>query len=430
MMELLDQAEGQRRYERGDVVNGTIALVNDDEILIDVGGKYEGILAPREFHQLSHRDRQTLSVGDEVECFVLNPEDRHGNLVLSLNQARMSQDWEEAERLFAEGSSFDAGVSGHNKGGLILYVGQVRGFVPASQIDRRHAIDRSTIDGSVDSPLSGLVGQTIHVKIIEIDRRKNRLILSEQAAMRERRRQSKVELLDSLAESQVLDGVVTSLADFGAFVDIGGADGLVHLSELSWNRVSHPREVLQLGQSVTVKVIAVDRDRKRIGLSIKQLQPEPWSDLAERFPVGSIVPGTVTRLTEFGAFARLDGDIEGLIHVSELSDDGQAPEAIVAPGQQLMLRVIRVDPDRRRIGLSLKRADPAYDEQAPSAAPAEVEPPAEAAQPDAAEESALPEAPVATDGAAAIEDIEPALATAPLAAGVGDPEAAPSDGER
>jgi small subunit ribosomal protein S1 len=361
MLDLLDGKGGHKKFERGDVVNGTIAFIGEHEILIDVGAKYEGILAPREFGQMSEPERTAFAVGDDVECLVLNPEDRDGNLILSLSQVRLGQDWEVAEELHADGSVFETTINGHNKGGLITYVGQVRGFIPASQIDRRHAVDRSQIDGSTESPLSSFVLQPLWVKIIEVDRRKNRLILSEQAAMRERRRQSKSDLLDNLAEGQIVTGVVTSLADFGAFVDIGGADGLIHLSELSWNRVSHPREVLQLGDQVTVKVITVDRERKRIGLSLKQLQPEPWGEISSRFAVGEVVSGTITRLTDFGAFARLDGDVEGLIHVSELSDDEQSVADVVAPGDVVDLRVIKLDPERKRIGLSLKRAAAEYD---------------------------------------------------------------------
>ena len=234
-------------------------------------------------------------------------------------------------------------------------------FIPASQVDRRHAIRREDVDGSPNSPLARFVGQPIHVKVIEIDRHKNRLILSELAAMRERRKRSKADLIDSLEEGQLIEGSVTSLADFGAFVDIGGADGLVHLSELSWNRVSHPSEVLELGQDVNVKVISIDRERKRIGLSIKQLQPEPWSTIDDRYTVGDLVQATITRITDFGAFARLEDDIEGLVHVSELSDEELPPTDVVQTGDELTLRVIRIDPDRRRIGLSLKRTDEAYD---------------------------------------------------------------------
>lgn len=373
MLDLLDGQEGHRRFERGDVVTGTIAFIGEHEILIDVGAKFEGILAPREFGQMSSGDRTLLAVGDDVECLVVNPEDRDGNLILSLSQVRMGQDWEVAEQLHDEGTVFESAITGHNKGGLIAYIGHVRGFIPASQVDRRHAVDRSQIDGSSESPLASFVNEMLWVKVIEVDRRKNRLILSEQAAMRERRKQSKASLLDNLAEGQVVDGIVTSLADFGAFVDIGGADGLIHLSELSWNRVNHPREVLELGDQVTVKVITVDRERKRIGLSLKQLQPEPWSDLGDTFQIGSVVTGTVTRLTDFGAFARLEGDFEGLIHVSEIADDERTPAEVINPGDVVSLRVIKVDPERRRIGLSLKRASADHDADSTPEALAELD---------------------------------------------------------
>jgi small subunit ribosomal protein S1 len=362
MLDLLEGSDSHKTFERGDIVTGVIAMIGDHEILIDVGAKSEGILASREFDQLSSDQRRGMAVGDSVEVIVINPQDRDGNLILSMTQAQLGQDWDECEKLHADGTVFEALVSGHNKGGLIVYVGQVRGFVPTSQIDRRHTIDRAKIDGSMDSPLAGLVGQQVWVKVIEIDRRRNRLILSEQAAMRERRKQSKADLLDTLAVGQIIEGKVTSLAEFGAFVDVGGADGLVHLSELAWHRVSHPREVLQLGQTVTVKVIGVDRDRKRIGLSLKQMQAEPPSDLGERFVLGHVVSGTITRLTDYGAFARLAEDVEGLIHVSELSDDGRPSSEVVAVGDTVELRIVRVDPERRRIGLSLRRAGPEFDD--------------------------------------------------------------------
>jgi len=362
MLELLgDAADGYIEFQRGDVVNGAIAWVGENEILIDVGSKFEGVLAPQEFSAMTVQERRGYAIGAAVECLVLHPRDRNGNLVLSLTQARVGQDWDRAEQYFEEATVFQAPISGHNKGGLIVYLGQVRGFVPASQIDRRHAIDRSKIDGTHTSPLAALVDEPMWFKIIEIDRRKNRLILSEQAAMRDRRKQLKTDLLNTLEEGQTVTGHVTSLADFGAFVDIGGADGLIHLSEISWNRVSHPREVLSINEPVTVKVIAVDRERKRIGLSLKQLEPEPWSRVAERFTVGNVIDGTITRLVDFGAFARLDGNIEGLIHVSEMTDDGRPAAEVVQPGDRVSVRVIRVDPDKKRIGLSLKRASPEFD---------------------------------------------------------------------
>jgi len=411
MLDLLDDTEeGYLDFQRGDVVNGAIAWVGENEILVDVGGKFEGVLAGQEFSQMPPDQRRAFQVGDVVECLVINPRDRNGNLVLSFSQAQMGQDWDEAEAFFEQGLVFEAPVGGHNKGGLIVYVGQVRGFVPASQIDRRHAVDRARIDGTAGSPLAGLVSESLWFKIIEIDRRKNRLILSEQAAMRERRKQLKTDLLNNLDEGQVVEGFVTSLADFGAFVDIGGADGLIHLSEISWNRVSHPREVLQLHQAVRVKVIAVDRDRKRIGLSLKQLEPEPWSTVTERFVVGTVVDGTITRLADFGAFARLEGNIEGLIHVSELTDDARPAAEVVSSGDTVSLRVIRVDPKNKRIGLSLKRAGPDYDDLPLSAAAVEIDevlpdPPAPAADATMADTESPAEAPAEVADAAPVAEL-------------------------
>jgi small subunit ribosomal protein S1 len=361
MFELLELEEAQHSFKRGDVVSGTVALVGNGEILIDVGGKSEGILAPKEYAQMSSSERQSREVGDVVEVLIVNPSNQEGQIIVSFSQVRIGQDWDEAEALAESGESFESTVSGHNKGGLIVFMGAVRGFVPVSQLDRRHAIDRSRVDGTYESPLARFADQPIWLKVIEHDRQKNRLILSEQAAMRERRKHLKRDLLASLKEGTVVDGRVTSLADFGAFVDIGGADGLVHLSELSWNRVSHPSELLELGQDVTVKVIAVDRERNRIGLSLKQLQPEPWSTIEDRYQVGEVVEAEITRLADFGAFARLENDIEGLIHVSELSDDEVAPGDVVESGQRVAVRIIRIDPERKRIGLSLKRASDDYD---------------------------------------------------------------------
>lgn len=415
MFELLEAYDGQGQFERGDVITGTVALVSDHEILIDVGAKSEGVLASREFSEMSRDERSSIEEGQDVECMVVNTEDRSGHLVLSLAQAKQGQDWDAAQEKFEADEAFEETITGHNKGGLIVHIGAVRGFCPISQIDRRHAVDRSLIDGSPNSPLADMVGREIMVKVIEIDRRKNRLILSEQAAMREQRAQRKEALLVELHEGEVVEGTVTSLADFGAFVDIGGADGLVHLSELAWQRVSHPREKVSLGDQVTVKVISVDRDRKRIGLSLKQLEPEPWSDLENRFEVGSVVEGEITRLADFGAFARVDGEVEGLIHISELSDDELPPADVVSPGEKVDVRIIRIDADKKRLGLSLKRAGEEYDEireesaAAVSAASEDGAGQAEAAEQPARENEAEPEEqPAGENGAAADTEKQPA----------------------
>jgi small subunit ribosomal protein S1 len=295
-----------------------------------------------------------LHEGDSILVYVISPEDKNGNVVLSLSRAQMERDWRKAQNIFEEGTIFGGSVAGFNKGGLIVRVGKVRGFVPASQVVSSRRRRKGT---SGEEFLSSLVGQDMQLKIIEIDRSRNRLILSERAAQRDLRKQQKEQLLAELQEGDTRTGEVISLCDFGAFVDLGGADGLVHLSELSWRRVSHPSEVLEVGDEVEVYVLNVDRERKRIGLSLKRLESDPWSTIAERYHVDQLVEGTITKLVKFGAFARIfDDDIEGLIHLSELSDARIAhPREVVQEGEIRTLRVIRIDPDRRRIGLSLKR---------------------------------------------------------------------------
>jgi small subunit ribosomal protein S1 len=359
MWEWLDGSDSYayRSYERGEIVKGRIVRIGPGEVLIDIGAKAEGVLSPRE---IEHNGAwlNGLSEGDEIDVKVLDTEDRDGNIVVSMVEAQLDQEWDVVEERFTRNEIFQEPVIGHNKGGLIVNLGQVRGFVPSSQVDASHGIDRSGIDGTDASPLSEMVGKTLWLKIIELDRAKNRLVLSEQAAVRDRRKDHKASLLEQIQEGHVLQGRVTSLAEFGAFVDIGGADGLVHLSELAWARVSHPSEVVSLGQVVDVQVISVDRERNRIGLSLKRLQPEPWRDIEQHIKVGDLTEGVITRLTQYGAFARVDGAVEGLIHLTELSDEPlEDPGQVVEPGQRVVLRVIRLQPERKRLGLSLKRVE-------------------------------------------------------------------------
>lgn len=360
MASLLDSGYTYKALRHGDILQGIIMQIAPSEILIDVGSKSEGIVSGRELERMDPELRQGLHVGQEILTYVIRPEDHDGNVVLSLTRAQMETDWRRAEELYAAEEIFEAQVAGHNKGGLIVRIGRVRGFVPSSQlvsIRRRRTDEREQADGE-DPELAKLVGKDLRFKIIEIDRRRNRLILSERAAAREWRREQKEKLLSELQENEVRTGVVSSLCDFGAFVDLGGADGLVHLSELSWGRVSHPREVLGVGDEIEVFVLHIDRDRRRIALSLKRLQPEPWSQIDDLYEIGQLVQGTVTKITNFGAFARLDADVEGLIHISELSDQRIGhPREVVQEGQTLDLRVIRIDSARKRIGLSLRRVN-------------------------------------------------------------------------
>jgi small subunit ribosomal protein S1 len=335
-----------------------IATLGENEILVSVGTKSEGVISGRELEQIPGEERETFTVGKEIPVYVLTPEDANGNVVLSYVRAREEKDWEEAEELLSSSASFDSQIIGFNKGGLLVPLGRLRGFVPASQIS---LVRRSTISGDTpDQRWGKMVGEAIKVRVIEVDRERRRLILSERAALQETRETLKDRLLDELTEGDVRKGRVTSVADFGAFVNIDGADGLVHLSEISWERIQHPSEVLSVGQEVEVKVISIDRERKRIGLSLRQLQPDPWMKQVGHLKEGQLIEAKITHLTKFGAFARLDDDLEGLIHVSELSEHRIAhPKEVVKEGDQVTLRVIKIDPERRRIGLSLRKVDSA-----------------------------------------------------------------------
>jgi small subunit ribosomal protein S1 len=344
--------------KRGEIREGTIARVTETDILVDVGAKSEGVIPLRELERLSEEKREDLVVGAEVTVYVLRSGGRDGSMILSLGRAEEEKDWQTAESLRESRELFEGIVSGYNKGGLIIKLGQLRGFVPASQVSlsRRRRAQGNT----PDQRWGKMVDEPIITKVIEVDRRRNRLILSERAATREARDALKERLISNLEPGEIREGHVISLADFGAFVDIGGADGLVHKSEITWKRIAHPRELLTVGQTVQVKVLGVDSERRRISLSMRDLESDPWDEIVERFVEGQLVEGSITKLTKFGAFASLAGteeyDFEGLIHISELSDRRvEHPREVVQEGQDLTLRVIKIDRKRRRIGLSLKR---------------------------------------------------------------------------
>ena len=339
----------------GETRDGIIVSISPSEILVDVGAKSEGFVLQREMERNGREYVENYSVGDSVVVYVVRPEDRDGNVVLSLARAPQEHDWREAERLQETAEVFESQVIGHNRGGVICRVGKVRGFVPASQLVSKPEVPPDTDE---ENRWASLVGENLWLKVVEMDRKRNRLILSERLASRERRRGRKDELMGELKKGDVRKGRISSLAKFGAFVDLGGADGLIHLSELSWSRVNHPSEVVTPGQIVEVYVLNVDRDRKRIGLSLRRLNPEPWSVVHEKYAVGQIVDGVITKLANFGAFARVDGAIEGLIHISELANHRVThPREVVKEGEELKLRIVRIDPARKRMGLSLKRVD-------------------------------------------------------------------------
>jgi small subunit ribosomal protein S1 len=342
--------------QQGEIRNGMIASLTPGQILVSVGTKSEGIISGREFEAIPQDELAEMKVGQEIPVYVVNPEDSGGNLVLSYVRAREEMSWKDADGLMAGKDTYHSKIVGYNKGGLIVPVGGLRGFVPASQISLSR---RASMSGETpEQRWSKMINEDIDVCVIEVDRERRRLILSERAASTETRESIKERVIDELAEGEVRSGRVTSLADFGAFVNISGADGLVHLSEISWDRIQHPSEVLKVGQEVKVKVISIDKDKKRIGLSIRQLQQDPWVEKATRYQVGQLLEGTITRLTKFGAFARIDDDIEGLIHISEISEKRiEHPKEVLKEGDVVTLRVIKVDPENHRIGLSLRRVD-------------------------------------------------------------------------
>jgi small subunit ribosomal protein S1 len=343
----------------GDIRRGEVIEHLRNAILVDIGAKSEGIISGSELDALSPDERDELAVGKEVAVYVVDPEDDEGNIVLSYARAAEEEDWRLAQQLADTSDVYQGKVVGYNKGGLLVAVGRLRGFMPISQLGPSRNFSR---EKSSATQLQRIVGETISAKVMEVDRSRNRLILSERAATRERRAAQREQLFDVLEAGETRSGRVVNLTDFGAFVDIGGLEGLVHISEISWKRVNDPRTVLGIGDEVEVYVLDVDRDRQRVALSLKRLQTDPWTIVDELYSEGQLVAATVTKLAQFGAFARIQDDyeLEGLIHISELSDDHIThPREVVRPGEALTLRVIRVDPEQRQIGLSLKQVSSA-----------------------------------------------------------------------
>lgn len=347
-------------FKRGEVLEGTVASTSPTSVLVDVGGKSEGIIPGRELERMNRDTLEKLKPGEVIPVYVVNPHDHQGNLILSVNRALEELDWQRAEEYRDSQEVYESNVAGYNKGGLIVRFGRVRGFVPQSQIGAER---RVVLEGSTPEERWGdMVNDSIAVKVMEVDRSRNRLILSERAAAREVRESRKESLISELEVGAVKTGRVVSLVDFGAFVDVGGAEGLVHLTEMSWKHVTHPRELVKVGDEVKVEVISVDSDRKRIGLSMKRQEADPWDEVAINYAVGQLVQGKITKLTKFGAFAQLTDapEIEGLIHISELSEQRvNHPREVVNEDDVLTLRVVKIDIENRRLGLSLKRVNSA-----------------------------------------------------------------------
>jgi len=388
---------------------------------VDLGEGVIGTVASRELERMDRTALEALEIGSPVRVYILRTQGPDGQPVLSLARAEEEHNWQMAVEHHESQQVYFSKVAGYNKGGLIVRFGKVRGFVPASQVSRER--QRRAVGESPEERWGGMVGEDIAVKVVEIDRARNRLILSERAAAREWREKQKSRLLDELAVGEIRKGRVISLADFGAFIDLGGADGLVHLTELSWSHVTHPREILEVGQEVEAQVISVDRERKRIGLSLKRQENDPWQQVVRNYEVHQLVQATVTKLTKFGAFARLVDapEIEGLIHISELADYRVShPREVVLVGDVLTLRIVKIDADQRRLGLSLRQVDSAkYMDQDWQAIAEEFEQP-EAETVEVAPETLEPEAETVEVMAEAAEPEEDSVEVTPEATGPED----------
>ncbi|TDC46297.1 30S ribosomal protein S1 [Jiangella ureilytica] len=334
-------------FNDGDIVSGTVVKVDRDEVLLDIGYKTEGVIPSRELSIKHDVDpSEVVAVGDDVEALVLQKEDKEGRLILSKKRAQYERAWGKIEEIKEADGVVSGTVIEVVKGGLILDIG-LRGFLPASLVEMRRVRD-----------LQPYVGKEIEAKIIELDKNRNNVVLSRRAWLEQTQSEVRSTFLQTLQKGQIRSGVVSSIVNFGAFVDLGGVDGLVHVSELSWKHIDHPSEVVEVGQEVTVEVLDVDMDRERVSLSLKATLEDPWQQFARIHQIGQIVPGKVTKLVPFGAFVRVEDGIEGLVHISELAERHvEVPEQVVTVGKDVMVKVIDIDLERRRISLSLKQAN-------------------------------------------------------------------------
>jgi len=334
-------------FNDGDIVEGIVVKVDRDEVLLDIGYKTEGVIPSRELSIKHDIDpNEVVTVGDIVEALVLTKEDKEGRLILSKKRAQYERAWGTIERIKEEDGVVEGDVIEVVKGGLIIDIG-LRGFLPASLVEMRRVRD-----------LQPYVGKRLEAKIIELDKNRNNVVLSRRAWLEQTQSEVRTTFLNQLLKGQIRNGVVSSIVNFGAFVDLGGVDGLVHVSELSWKHIDHPSEVVEVGMEVTVEVLDVDMDRERVSLSLKATQEDPWQHFARTHQVGQVVPGAVTKLVPFGAFVRVEEGIEGLVHISELAERHvEMPEQVVQVGNEIFVKVIDIDLERRRISLSLKQAN-------------------------------------------------------------------------
>jgi small subunit ribosomal protein S1 len=333
--------------KEGEVVHGTVVRVDKDEVLVDIGYKSEGVIPVAELSiRRSINPSDEVSIGDEVDALVLTKEDAEGRLILSKKRARFEIAWKRIEGAAESGEPVTGRVIEVVKGGLILDLG-VRGFLPASLVDIRRVQD-----------LDEFLGQDLRAKVIELNRSRNNVVLSRRAVLEEERKEQRQQILDKLQPGDVVEGQISNIVDFGAFVDLDGMDGLIHISELSWSHVNHPSELLEIGQTVKVKVLDIDRERQRISLGLKQTQSDPWQQVVEQYSEGDVAEGRVTKVVTFGAFVEILPGVEGLVHISELAQHHvENPREVVSQGQAVRVQVLEIDGERRRLSLSMKRVE-------------------------------------------------------------------------
>ena len=395
--ELLNSSFAYQPPQRGEIRNAIILQIDSREVIVDMGAKRDGIVPVQDLERLDPKVRNGLEVGAEVPVYVINPRDQDDNLIVSINMGLQQYDWEKARKLLETEDVVEVTVKGHNRGGILVNWNRLEGFIPSS-----HLVSMGSSGGR--ESWDDLIGSELAVKVIEVDQARRRLIFSEREAQREWRAQQKARLLSELKEGDVVRGTVTGLRDFGAFVNLGGADGLIHVSELAWHRVDHPRDVLRVGEEIDVYVLSLDREANRIALSRKRLLEDPWEVAHDRYHEGQLVEGTVTNVVDFGAFVALDDGLEGLLHLSEMGDGSlKEPYSYVKKGDRLSLRISHLEPEKRRVGFTQRwGTDAAAAEMAPEAGTpldsveeAEVvdAEPTDAEAPAAAEEAAVAAAP-------------------------------------
>jgi small subunit ribosomal protein S1 len=432
-------------FEEGEVVSGRVVRIDNDEVLVDIGYKSEGVIPSNELSIRKNVDpHDEVELGEEVDALVLTKEDQDGRLIMSKKRARFEKAWRRIEAAAESGDPVEGTVIEVVKGGLIIDLG-VRGFLPASLVDIRRVPN-----------LDEYMGTKIETKVIELNRSRNNVVLSRRAVLEEERKEQRQEILDQLQPGMIVEGQISNIVDFGAFVDLNGIDGLIHISELSWSHVNHPSEVINIGDTVQVKVLDIDRDRQRISLGLKQTQEDPWQRVVDTYNVGDELEGTVTKVVTFGAFVEILDGVEGLVHISELANHHvENPREVVQPGDDVKVRILEIDTERRRLSLSVKRVEgqilPSRVPEGPQAvsegagdlddlpdlalsedvfsgaAPAATEEP-EAATAVADPEAAAPEAPAAAEPEPATPAAEPEAAAEP-AAPAAEPEAPAAEPE-